>query len=155
AHLPGSMVFPAGCTRSSAICASAPASRSIAGSRRGPHVRHPRNAYELFEVPRDELRTVVGNDARLRLRVFLLGPLQYDLNLCLGHGLAQIQMHDESAIAVQHAAQIVERARNVDVAHVDMPMLERLRGLLEPSAFPRWFPFPFLQYPRLPQHPPH
>jgi hypothetical protein len=35
-------------------------------------------------------------------------------------------MQEESAIAVQHAAQVVERARNVDVAHVDMPMLMRL-----------------------------
>ncbi len=76
-------------------------------------MRHARYADEFFEVSRDELRAVVGNDARPRFRVFLLGSLQNDLNVSLGHGLAQIPMHDESAIAVQYAAQIVERARNI------------------------------------------
>src|SRR5262249_6623957 len=53
-----------------------------------PHMRHTRDANELFEVPRDELGAVVGNDARLRLRVLLLGGLQNDLNLSFGHGFA-------------------------------------------------------------------
>src|SRR5579864_2426940 len=108
-------------------------------------MRHARNADELFEVSRDELRTVVGNDARLRFWVFLLGSLQNDLDLCLCHGLAQIPMHDGSAKAVQYAAQVVERARNIDVAHVDMPVLMRLRRLLEAGPFLRWFSVPFLQ----------
>src|SRR5258706_6697241 len=108
-------------------------------------MRHARNANELFEVPRNELRAVVGNNARLCSRVFLLGSLQNDLDLGLCHGLAQIPMHDRSAISVQYAAQVVERARNVDVAHVDMPMLMRLRRLLEPRSLLRWFSVPFLQ----------
>ena len=39
--------------------------------RRGAHVRHARDADELLEVPGDELRSVVGDDARPRLRVLL------------------------------------------------------------------------------------
>src|SRR5450432_3603879 len=122
---------------------------------RRSHMRHARNTNELFEVPRNELRTVVGNDARLRFWIFLLGSLQNDLDLCLCHGLAQIPMHDGSAIAVQHAAQVVKRPRNVDVAHVDMPMLMRLRWLLEARPFLRRLSIPFLQKPCLPQYSPN
>ena len=42
---------------------------------RCPHMRHARDSNELLEVPGDELRTVVGDDARLGLRVFLFGSL--------------------------------------------------------------------------------
>src|ERR1700729_2392957 len=118
-------------------------------------MRNARNTNELFEGSCDELRTVVGNDARLRFWVFLLASLQNDLDLCLCHGLAQIPMHDGSAIAIQHAAQVVERARNVDVAHIDMPMLMRLRWLLEARPFPRWLSIPFLQKPCLSQYSPN
>src|SRR5450759_1122448 len=41
--------------------------------RRGSDVRHARDANKLLEVPSDELRSVVGDDSRLRFRVFLLG----------------------------------------------------------------------------------
>ena len=44
-------------------------------------MRHAQDANILLEIPRDELRTVVGNDPRSRLRVFLLGGLQNDLDL--------------------------------------------------------------------------
>ena len=39
---------------------------------RGSHVRHARDANELLEVLGDELRPVVGDDPRPRLRVLLL-----------------------------------------------------------------------------------
>ncbi len=86
---------------------------------------------------------------------FSLARFQNDLDVGLRHRLAQIPMDDGPAIAVQHAAQIVERARDVDVAHVDMPMLMRLRRLLEARAFLRRLPVPFAQQPRLTQHPPN
>src|SRR3954451_24800147 len=58
-------------------------------------------------------------------------------------------------VAVQYAAQVRGRPRYVDIAHVDMPMLMRLRWLLEPRPFLGRLPIPFLQQPGLPQHPPH
>ena len=78
-------------------------------------MRHARNTNELFEVPRHELRTVVGNDARLRFRIFLLGSLQNDLNLCLCHGLAQIPMHDPVALHERRKVRGRRVARELEV----------------------------------------
>jgi hypothetical protein len=44
-------------------------------------------------------------------------------------------MDDETAEAVQNAARVVEGAAHVDVGNIDMPMLMRLRWLLESSTF--------------------
>src|ERR1035437_4508556 len=102
-------------------------------------------ANKFLEIPGDEFRAVVGDDPRSRLGVFLLGRLLNDLDVRLRHGCAHFPMQKEAAVAVQHAAQVVESARNIDVAHVEMPMLMRLRRLLEAGPFLRWFPVPFLQ----------
>jgi hypothetical protein len=90
------------------------------------------------------LRTIVGNDARLRLRVLFLGYLQNDLDVGFCHRLTQIPMDNEPAVAVQHAAQVVKRAGNIDIAYVDMPMPMRLRRLLKTGPFLGWLPVPFL-----------
>ena len=66
-------------------------------------MRHTRDPDELLEVPRDELRTVVGDDPRPRFGVFLLCSLQNDFDLGLGHRLAQIPVHQSPAEAIQHA----------------------------------------------------
>src|ERR1035441_1407408 len=59
---------------------------------RRPDVGHARDTDEFFEVPRDELGTVVGDDPRPRLGVFLLGSLEYDFDVRLRHRLTQIQI---------------------------------------------------------------
>jgi hypothetical protein len=40
-------------------------------------------------------------------------------------------MHQETTIAIEHTTQVVERARHIDVGNIDMPVLMRLRWLLE------------------------
>src|SRR5438874_2362700 len=94
-------------------------------------MRHSRDTNEFLEVPGDELRPVVGDDPWTRLPVFLPGSLENDLDIGLFHLLAQIPVDNRAAEPVQHAAQIVKRPAEIDVAHVDMPMLVRLRRLLE------------------------
>ena len=64
-------------------------------------------------------------------------------------------MYDRAAETIQHAAQVVECASDVDVAHVNMPMLMRLGRLLETAPFARSLAFPFPQQSGLPQDPPH
>ena len=78
---------------------------------------------------------VVGDDARFGIRIFLLGGLEDNLDIGLPHRLAQVPMHNRTAVAVQHAAEVVERARDVDVGNVDMPMLMRFPRLLEARPF--------------------
>src|SRR6202008_2190829 len=50
---------------------------------------------------------------------------------------------------------VVKRPRNVDVTHVDMPMLMRLGRLLEADPFLRWLLIPLAQQPRPAQHAPY
>lgn len=64
--------------------------------RRGTHVRHPRDTNELLKVPRDELRSVVGDDPRLSVRVLLLGSFQNHLDVRFLHRLPQIPMHQKT-----------------------------------------------------------
>jgi hypothetical protein len=56
-------------------------------------------------------------------------------------------VHEVSAVAVQDAAQVVEGAGNIDVAHVDMPTLMRLRRCSKPVPF--FDGLPLAQQPRL------
>ena len=70
-----------------------------------PDVRHTRDPNELLEVLGDEQVSVIGNDPRFNAGVPLFGPLQNDLNVALGHRFPQITMNQETAVAVQDAAQ--------------------------------------------------
>ena len=88
------------------------------------------------------------------VRVFLLGGLENDLDVGFPHRLAQVPVHDRAAVAVQHAAEVVEGARDVDVGNVDMPMLMRLGRLFEARPFQRLFAVPLAQQARPAQHPP-
>ena len=58
-------------------------------------MRHTRDPDELLEVPRQELRPVVGNDPRLRIRILLPGALQESFDLGLGHRSPQFPMNEE------------------------------------------------------------
>ena len=64
----------------------------------------------------------------------LLGPFKNDLNIRLGHRHPQIPVHDVSTATVQNAAEVIERSADVDVRHVDVPMLMSRQRLLEARA---------------------
>jgi hypothetical protein len=98
-------------------------------------VCHPRDADELLKVLGDELRAIVGDDARPGVGELLLGPLERDFHFGLRHGLAQAPSDQIAAGPIEHGARIVERAVDVDVGDVDVPMFMRLEGLLETRAF--------------------
>jgi len=58
--------------------------------RGGADVRHARYANELLEVASNELRTIVGDDSRLRFRALLVGSLQDHFDISFSHGLASL-----------------------------------------------------------------
>src|SRR5262249_30229467 len=87
---------------------------------------------ELLEVPGDELRAVVGDDPRRNPGEPLPRSLHDLLHVGLGHRLAQFPMDDEAATAVEQAAQVVERAGDVDVRDINVPMLWGRRGWTKP-----------------------
>ena len=94
-------------------------------------MRHARDANELFEVFGNELRSVVGDDARFGFRELFFGALQENLNIRFAHGLTQTPVHNVTAGTVQHCAQVIKGAVNVDVRDVDVPMLMRCQRLFE------------------------
>ena len=100
-------------------------------------MRHARDADELLEIAGDELRAIVRDNAWLRLRVLFLGAFENYFNIRFPHRLAQIPMHEEATEAVQNAAQVIERAAQVDVGNVDMPVLMRSQWLLETAPLAR------------------
>jgi hypothetical protein len=85
----------------------------------------------------------------------LFGPLQDDLHVRLGHRLTNGPRHQIPAGAVQHRAQVVESAVNIDVRDINMPMLVRLQRLLETAALLARLGIPAPQPAGLAQHPEH
>src|SRR6185369_11332379 len=84
----------------------------------------------------------------------LLRCLQDDLDVRLGHRLPQIPVDDVSATAIENAAQVIERPADIDVRHVNVPVLMSGQRLLEARALLRRLSVPLRQQSRLPQHPP-
>ena len=91
------------------------------------------------------LRPVVGNDPRPSLRKSLFGPLQDDLDVRLSHRLPQIPVDDVSATAIENAAQVIERPADIDVRHVNVPVLMSGQWLLEARALLRRLAVPLRQ----------
>ena len=116
---------------------------------------HTRDANELLEIPGDELRPIVGDDPRFRFRIFFSRSLQNDFDFCFGHRFSQIPMDDRTAIAIQNAAQVVEGATHVAVGNIDVPVLMRMRRLLETGPLARRLGLPSREQPGSLQDSPH
>src|SRR5262249_35192735 len=102
--------------------------------RRGPGVRHAALADERLEVPRDELRAIVGDDPRRDAGEAFAGPLDDLLDVGLGHALADLPVDTVAAAAVEQAAQVVEGAGDVEVGDIDVPVLVGAQRLHEALA---------------------
>ena len=98
---------------------------------------HPAGADELFELPSDELGPIIRGDPRRNVGKQLPRPLQETLDFGFGHRFAYLQVHQIAAVAVQHAAQVVERGGNIEVANFQVPVLVRPKRLLEVLALAR------------------
>jgi hypothetical protein len=64
-------------------------------------------------------------------------------------------MNDRTAVAVQNAAQVVERTTHVDVGNIDVPVLMRMRRLLEPRTLARRLSLPSREQSGSLQYPPN
>ena len=65
----------------------------------------------------------------------LAGALQNDFHVGFLHFLADFPVNDVSAAAVEHGAEEVKRAGDVEVADIDVPVLVGLEGLDKTGAF--------------------
>jgi hypothetical protein len=81
-------------------------------------VLHPRDADKILEILSDELWAIVGDDRGPRPWEGLLRALEDGLDVDFAHLLADLPMNDEAAVAVQHGAEVVEDAADVEVGNV-------------------------------------
>src|SRR5436190_17567587 len=84
---------------------------------------HAANPEELLEIPGQELGPVVGDDPRAGVGVSFACALDDRLDVGFGHARADLPVDDQSAAAVEQAAEVVERAGDVDAGHVHVPVL--------------------------------
>lgn len=86
---------------------------------------HAQDPDQLLEVLGDELRAIIRDNPGVCIGVLLLCPLNDDAHIDLDHLLLDIPVHKEAAISVQKADQVKERAHDVQIRDIDMPMLMR------------------------------
>ena len=67
-------------------------------------------------------------------------PLEDRLHLGFGHGLADLPVDEEPAVAVEDAAQEEECPADINMRDIDMPVLMRPQRLLEALALLRGLP---------------
>src|SRR3954452_15521034 len=97
-------------------------------------VSHTAYADKLLEVPGDELGAVVRDDPGPLAGKLLTRPLEDRLHLGFGHGLADLPVDDEPAVAVEDATQEEECPADINMRDIDMPVLMRQERLLEALA---------------------
>src|SRR6516162_3984466 len=90
----------------------------------------------------NKLRTVIGDDSRRSIRIFFPSSLQNNLDIKLRHCGAQFPMQQETRTAIQDRAKIEEGADDVQIGDIHMPVLVRLKRLLEAVTLTRrlWVP---------------
>ena len=103
--------------------------------RRGLHVRHARDADELLEILGDELGTVVADEARRNVWVKFAGALDNGFHVDCLHFFADFVVDDGTAIAVENRTNEVERAGDIEIAEVDVPLLMGFERLHKAGAF--------------------
>ncbi len=76
---------------------------------------HPADPDKLSEILGNELGAVVRNDPCLLIRVLLTCSLDDDLHITFGHRLSNFPMNNETTVAVQLTAQVIEGAANIEI----------------------------------------
>ena len=86
------------------------------------HVSHSADADEFFEIIGDKLRSIVRDDTWLLMGKPFSSALDDDLHILLRHRLADFPVHDIAAVPVKQPTKIVERAGNIEITDIDMPV---------------------------------
>ena len=108
-------------------------------------MRHTRDADEFLEIPGNKLWSVIGDDPRSRFGELLLGALQDYLHIHFRHLFPDLPMDDKTTTSIENAAQIIERAANVDIGNIHMPMVMWAERLHKAGALEAFLSVPFLQ----------
>src|SRR4051794_26552284 len=96
---------------------------------------HAADADELLEVLGEELRAVVADEARRGAGELFAAALDDGLHVGFLHFLADFPVNDETAAPVKDGAEEVKGAGDVEVTHIDVPVLVGLQRLYEAGTF--------------------
>ena len=97
-------------------------------------MRPATQADERLEVVSHELGTIVRDDPWCGVGKPFPRPLDNTFDLLFLHGFTDFPVDNETAAAIQHAAQVVECATDIQVGNVHMPVFMRLQRLYEAGA---------------------
>lgn len=106
---------------------------------------HTGDTDELFEILGDELGAVIGDNPRIFIWIFFPSALEDSFDIDLLHFVSDFPVDNVTAVAVEHATEIVKRPCDVHVSDVDVPMAMGPPGLSESLALLGWLSFPSLQ----------
>ena len=101
-------------------------------------MRHATQTHVVLEVSGNKLRPVVGNDPWVNIRKGLSGSLNDELDIFLRHRLLDFPVRDKAAVAIQDRRQVKESPGNIDVRHIDMPVLMWHERLHKARPLQRW-----------------
>ena len=90
---------------------------------------HAADADEFLEILGDELRAVVGDNARPGVGIGFAGALDDGFHVVFLHLFSDLPVDNEAAAAIEDAAEEVKGPGDVEVTDIDVPVLMRQQGL--------------------------
>ena len=103
--------------------------------RTGTNVFHATESNEVPEVSGDELRSVVGDDSGCHAGELFASRLHEDCDVDLFHLVVDVPLDDTSAESIKDCGHEVERAGDVEVRDIDVPVFVSHQWLLKPGSF--------------------
>ena len=94
-------------------------------------VSHSGDANELLEIPRDELRPIVGDDSRFGFGELFASTLEDRFDVGFLHFFADFPVDHKAAETIEDRALKIKRARDVEIRNVQVPVLMRREWLLK------------------------
>src|SRR6185437_10547837 len=91
-------------------------------------------------------------DPRLLTGVLLESPLHDRFHVRLGHGLADLPVHEVPAVSIEQRAEVEEGSRDIDVRDIDVPVLVGPQRLHETRPLLRRRQPTSIEAPRVPEH---
>lgn len=92
---------------------------------------------ECLEIPGQELRPIIADDTWRNTWMFFQGCLADDLDIQLLHRITKFMMNDVPTVTIEHRNQKVERATDIDVRNVHVPVFVGRERLFESVSFGR------------------
>jgi hypothetical protein len=120
--------------------------------RRCPHMGHLTELEKPLEILGNVLWSIIRDEPRKGMRKQLSSPLKNYLNILLCHGFTNFPVNNQPRTAFKKSAQGIILASDSYKGDVGVPILVRLKRLIEVFSFTRLRGIPALKPTRLNEH---